>query len=964
MFDTELVAFEPVEDSLYIPGLQVLVDPEDHEGIQIAAANLANDLTRVTGQKSSVVTKVTEGIEPLDGIILVGSIERSTTIRRLITSGALDAQQIEGKWESWLTTMLALSWAKKCFVIAGSDKRGAIFGIYSLCEQIGVSPWHWWADVPVPSHPDVYALSKTVYQGEPSVRYRGLFINDEEPSLTSWVHEKFGPKYNFDFYKSVFELLLRLKANFLWPAMWSGHPFPGSSFFADDPRNQKMADTYGIVVSTSHHEPLQRSTTEWRTRGEGEWAWLPNRDRILKFFEEGAERAKPYESIITMGMRGEGDKRINAEDPKSTLADVLEAQRQVIRETYGRENGERQLMVLYKEVLEYYEAGLVIPDDVTLMFPDDNFGNIRRFPTEEERKRTGGAGLYYHLEYVGRPRGYKWINTNSCAKIYQQLRRAYDHGLQTIWVINVGDLKPLEIPFTFAMDMAWDINRTSPATVPQFMLRFSTNVFGVCHGETIADLLRQHEQLLALRKHEHLEADTLSILNYREADMILSRWQTLEARAQTTFAQVADDSKAAFFQLVLHPIKASRIYTELRIAQAKNQLYGQQRRTSTNHWASRTLQLFDEDFALSEEYHRNPWVGDKWNHIMRQPHYGYSTQTWHDPSRDLITGLCYIRPQQDSNPIMGHMGVAVEGHLGVRPGLINEETDRMHPSRGDLVPGLTLPSVSPHCPTRYFEIYSRGSRAFKWTTTAPEAWISLIPPSGEVSLVGVDASVEIIIDWEQVPLGYKNLIHIDIRSSEGDFEQVHIPIEKPTLPSDFHGFVEADGHISIEPGALPLLLSGEEKYYEHHPCLGRTTSGTIGLRPTQTVATSINSLPFLSYDIFVVSREVPVTVELYITMALDADSQIPLMYDLSLDGHVERSIRLLQSSSSGELPCGWSKAVMDCVWKRSHTFRPIAAGIHRVGFRPRCEGIMLEKLVVDLGGVRQSYLGPPCSPLV
>ncbi|KAL7649104.1 hypothetical protein ACMYSQ_012449 [Aspergillus niger] len=890
MVHTPLVSFKPVEGGVSLPGLPLLVDPGDYEGVQIAARNLADDLEQVTGQKPKILKQKPAGQddEPLDGVILLGSVERSSILRSLIDEGWLDVRQIDGKWESCMTTTLSLPWTKKCFLIAGSDKRGAIFGIYTLSEQIGVSPWHWWADVPVQPHGEIYALPTTTYQGEPSVRYRGLFINDEAPALTSWVHEKIGPKYNFDFYKRVFELLLRLKANFLWPAMWSGHPFPGSSFFADDARNQVMANAYGIVLSTSHHEPMQRSTTEWRARGDAEWAWLPSRDKITKFFEEGAGRAEPYESFITLGMRGEGDEKMKSDDPKTALAEVLKTQRQIIQKTYGREDGERQLMALYKEVLEYYEAGLAIPDDVTLMFPDDNFGNIRRLPTDAERKRTGGLGLYYHLEYVGRPRGYKWINTNSCGKIYQQLRRAYDHGITNIWVINVGDIKPLELPFTFAMSMAWDINCVAASRIPDFFSHFSAQSIGTENAGLVADLLLQHDRLLAIRKHEHLEADTLSVLNYREAETVLSRWKTIEDAATQAFARVDCDYKAAFFQLVLHPIKASGIYTELRIAQAKNKLYGQQRRTSTNAWAKRVLHLFDEDFALSQLYHNNPWMGDKWNHIMRQPHYGYSTQTWHDPSRDLITGLCYVQQQQDSNPIAGWMGVAVEGHPGIRPGLINEETDRMQPSKNDLVPGLTVPVLSPYsAESRYFEIYSRGSKTFQWTAAGSEPWIHLSSCAGDISVnTQVDPRIEISIDWPQVPVGYDGVVHVAIRSSEGDFEQVHVPVVKRPLAFDFHGFVEADGYIAIEPGEVGLT-SNQLQCYEHHPYLGRTMNGVIGRRSSMTALDiSAEHIPFLNYDIYTFSEYSSVILGLCFTMALETSSEDPLTYDIAIDGTI------------------------------------------------------------------------------
>ncbi|KAH8805498.1 hypothetical protein F5884DRAFT_885869 [Xylogone sp. PMI_703] len=951
MFDTQIVSFEYTRNGVDLLSAHVMVDEYDFEGIHIAAENLTTDLQRVSGRKVHSRNKSDSTNGRLDSVILVGSLQKSRYIQELATDGILDTTKIKGKWESFMTQVLEVPWANRCLVVAGSDKRGAIYGIYTLCEQIGVSPWHWWADVPVKNRDHIYALPTTTYQGEPSVKYRGFFINDETPSLSSWVHEKIGPKFNYDFYKTVFELLLRLKANFLWPAMWSGHPFPGRSFFADDPRNQEMADKYGIVVSTSHHEPMQRSTTEWRVNGEGGWVWGENKEKIINFFEKGVKRAKPFESILTLGMRGEGDQSIQADDAKETLKDVLATQRSIIRNFHGEETGEKQLIVLYKEVLEYYENGLSIPDDVTLMFTDDNFGNIRRVPTSSERKRPGGSGLYYHFEYVGHPRGYKWINTNTLGKTYQQLRTAYDCGANTIWVINVGDIKPLELPFTFAMQLAWNIDQISPSNIPEFLQQWSTREFGSEQADQVSGLLLRHDRLLALRKHEHIEANTFPIVNYREADIILSSYKYLERQAISISRTIPDICKACFFQLVLHPIKASRIYVELRISQAKNQLYGQQRRNSTNAYARRVLDLFDEDFSLSKEFHNNPWTGDKWNHIMRQPHYGYSNETWHDPSRDLITGLCYVHLQQDSNSIVGQIGVVVEGHPGVRPGLMNE-TDRMQPSRNDLVAGLTVPVMTPYGPpSRWFEIFSRGSKTVQWAATVDEKWVLLSTVSGEVSpFRGIDDRVEISIDWGCVPVGFNDEILVHITSTTGDYEQVHVPVANYSVPSDFHGWVESDGCISIEAGAL-LLTPNQIAFYEHHQYLGRTSAGAICLRSE---STSPSEVPFLEYSIFVHSDR-PHTIQ----------PNARLEYDISFDDEIQASVPLInRPGPPGELPLGWSTAVMDGVWRKSHSFSNVAPGRHQLRFRPLARGLVIEKFVVDLGGVRESYLGPPSSTQV
>lgn len=318
--------------------------------------------------------------------------------------------------------------------------------MYSVSEQIGVSPWYYMADSPPQAHDSIYAQDVTAVQGSPSVRFRGFFINDEAPALTGYIMDKFppgeyGPGYNSDFYHSVLELLLRLRANYLWPAMWN------SMYNVDDPRNQPLADQYAIVMGSSHTEPMARATKEWNEFGDGDWFWGTNNESIYDFFVEGAQRAQPYDTLYTMGMRGSHDTPISDDIETELLEDVVRSQREILAQIHGNEtmmNPEAlpQMWCLYKEVQGYYEAGMTVEDDITLLWADDNFGNNRRLPVGNETERSGGAGVYYHFDYVGDPRSYKWINTVQMAKTWEQMYLAYERQARTIWVVNVGDIKP------------------------------------------------------------------------------------------------------------------------------------------------------------------------------------------------------------------------------------------------------------------------------------------------------------------------------------------------------------------------------------------------------------------------------------------------------------------------------------------------------------------------------------------
>ncbi|KAK2613143.1 hypothetical protein N8I77_000071 [Diaporthe amygdali] len=960
-----LVMFsKSAQASVELQNSVVVVDERDYEGVHIAARNLAVDFSRVTKEPpKTILISNSARIEVHGGVaIVIGCIESSSLVQKLENSGKVDFSAIRGKWESFQTSLVrepleGCSWA---LVIAGSDKRGTIYGTYTLSEQIGVSPWYWWADVPPQHHPQIFATDKTNIHGTPSVKYRGIFINDEAPALTGWVREKFGG-YNVQFYEKVFELLLRLKANFLWPAMWPGFPNPGASFFTDDPDSQKAADTHGIVMSTSHHEPMQRLSNEWLAEGNplGTWDWISNKEKITQFFRKGVERAQDYESYFTMGMRGEYDTKMKGEDPAAVVRDVLRTQRSLIKEVHGREDAVPQLLALYKEVQVQYESGrLGVPDDVTLLFSDDNFGSIRRLPHGDESKRKGGAGLYYHLEYVGTPRSYKWINSNSLGKTWHQLQEAHSRGARQIWVFNVGDIKPLELPLTFAMSLAWDINSVKPDGIPDFFLSLSARQFGVDLSQDIAKAWHEYDTLVALRRHEHIEPTTFSLLHYREAEQICAQWESLLRLAQSIYDRATEEQKPAIFQLVLHPIKASAIFVRLQVNLARNQMYARQRRNSTNLVAKRVLELFDADFDLSEEYHT--LLGGKWNNILSQPHYGFR-DTWHAPSRDMISGLCYVQTRQRSNPIVGNMGVMVEGHEGVRPGLTNENSDFTHPSRGDLVPGVTLGLMSRYSTdTRWFELFTRGPATVHWSLKVHYPWVSFSKESGTLVPGEEDQRIGVGIQADLLPSDFDEVILIDVCSEEGDFEQIHIPVTGRLLPPSFgKGHVEMDGHILIPAPA------GQNLEHSHRflPDTGRSPRGSIALRPDNE-----NPTPsFVDYKFFVFSDTRTTgrsTLVLYFNMTLDFDPTDPMAYEYNIDdGDVHRELLLEpEPARDPELPSpeGWLTAVQDCSWKKQHILDPdtVSKGEHVIHVRLLHTNLILENIAIDLGGLKDSYLGP------
>jgi hypothetical protein len=505
------------------------------------------------------------------------------------------------------------------------------------------------------------------------------------------------------------------------------------------------------------------------------------------------------------------------------------------------------------------------------------------------------------------------------------------------------------------MQLAWDIDSISADTIPGFLKGTASSYFGEELSADIASVWHEYDRLVRIRKHEHIESENFSLLHYNEADNMTSRWQSLETTVDTLYRHVPVGQRPAFWQLVVHPVKASTIYTRLRVAQGRNQLYARQRRNTANKILHEILDLFDADFKLSQEFHS--LLDGKWNHMLCQPHMGYG-DTWHAPSRDAIFGLAYVQRHQSSNLIVGQMGIAVEGHEGIRAGRINEESERTHPSRRDLVPGLTLGSMSPYGPAkRWFDIFTRGTQSIHWTASTTYPWIQLSVEEGIVDPDGDDARIWIAIIWDQVPVDFNEEVLVTISSKEGDYEYVHLPVYGHHVPDSFRGFVEADGCVSI-----PAYGMGVHPPYYYHPDLGRESEGAVTLGDSESLDGS--QAPFCEYPFYIFSHASNSTMVLYFSMTLDIDPAHRMSYETDIDNQPTQLHNLLTDSGqiNGKFPPeGWPDAVMDCVWKRQHTITGLGIGAHTIRVRLNHPNIILEKIVLDLGGMKESYLGPPTS---
>ena len=629
--------------------VEIYMDTNDCKGVSYAAHALLKDIKSVSGATATLTSdagflKKADTARPA---ILVGTIGHSAAIDQLVKQKRINGNLLKGKREKFIITLIDGQ-----LVIAGSDRRGTIYGIYELSQQMGVSPWYDWADVPVEHHDSIF-VNKGIYtDGEPAVRYRGIFLNDEAPCLTSWVKNTYGTDYgDHRFYQRVFELVLRLRGNMMWPAMW------GWAFYADDPENEKTADEMGVVMSTSHHEPMARNHQEYarNRKGWGPWNYQKNKANLQKFFREGIERMKGTEQIVTIGMRGDGDEAMSAEADTKLMTNIINDQRKIIADVTGKKASETpQVWALYKEVLDYYDKGMKVPDDVTLLLCDDNWGNVRRVPNAQERKHKGGWGLYYHVDYVGAPRNSKMLNCTPVQNPWEQLTLAYENGIDRLWILNVGDLKPMEYPISQFMDIAWNPHKYAVNQITNHTRDWCAQQFGEEQADEAARLLNLICKYNGRCTPEMLDKNTYSLEN-GEWQEVVNQYLKIEADALRQYNSLPAAYHDAYRQIILFPIEVMSNLHQMYFAQAMNNQLYEQGNPKANIWADECENHFKRDSLICDEYNHK-MAGGKWNGMMTQKHIGYTS--WHDGfEKDTCPKLFRVSTSSNETVIAGNDGV-------------------------------------------------------------------------------------------------------------------------------------------------------------------------------------------------------------------------------------------------------------------------------------------------------------------
>lgn len=931
----------------------ILYDASDAAVVKRAAELFAADVEAVTGRRPQV-TSATGETGPA---VIVGTVGGSALIRRLSEAGKIDTAPLEGAWERYLIQTVAnpLPGIRKALVIAGSDRRGAAYGLFTLSELIGVSPWYWWADVPVKKHAALHVDAPPTYSQTPSVRYRGIFLNDEDWGLTPWASQTFEPERGNigpRTYAKVCELLLRLKANYLAPAM---HPV--STSFNQIPENKLVADTFAIVMGSTHCEPLLLNTaSEWDTQTMGPWNYDKNKEGINRVLTQRVRENSPYENVYTLALRGLHDGAMSTTLPMHEKVRMLQQalldQRQILAENIDRPvETVPQAFTPYKEVLEIYSNGLELPDDVTIVWPDDNYGYMKRLSGVREQRRTGRSGVYYHVSYLGVPHSYLWFSTTPPSLMYEELRKAYDTTADRLWLVNCGDLKGSEMQVSLFLDMAWDIGRFTADNVVTYPARWLAGIFGEAYYDRLEAMTREHLRLAFPRKPEYMGwgyhwnrfdhnceqlTDTdFSFTNYDEAQRRLEAYRQLGARAEALLHEIGDEARPAFYQLVYYPLRGAELMNRMTLGGQRNRWYARQGRAATNAVRDEVQRCYDSLQVITRGY--NSLLGGKWNHMMsmRQNYDGVSA----------YFNLPHLATHDAAGAPRLALQVAGEDVTGARA---------FH----------ALPAFDNYLRRTYpVEIYNRGGGTLAWTAHASEPWVVLSKSAGKTA---DEERITVGIDWEKAPSGNAVPAQIVFRAGEQS-EKVLVSLFNPTAPSraELRGiYVENNGCVSIPAAGCHRVRENDRIKITVVEDLGIEGPALQLGDPTAPLQIfRSRDVPCAEYDFYAFDAgSVDVYTYVLPTFPLHADRDFRIGENTNTDTkysvQIDDGALATPSSSHVEYSQVWFESVLrNCAVNKStlHIDKP---GRHTLRIRVGDPGIVLQKIVLDFGGMKRSYLGP------
>ena len=922
----------------------LLVSTSDYTVVQIAAQAFADDVQRVTGKNPRLISDSSQASRYT---VIIGTLGKSPLIDALVRAGKLNVEQLRGKWETFIVATVAnpLPNVGMGLVIAGSDRRGTAFGVFELSRAIGVSPWYWWADVTSAHHDHLFVAGGTRRAGPPSVQYRGIFLNDEDLGLQPWAAKTFDPQLGDigpKTYARIFELLLRLKANTLWPAMHNC-----TRAFNLYPDNKVVADDYAIVMGSSHAEPMLRNNvTEWTDKPEN-YDYTRNAEGVRKYWDDRVAQNGKYENIYTLGMRGIHDSPIVGPKTQPERIKVLEQiftdQRAMLANHVNPDATKvPQIFCPYKEVLADYRAGLEVPDDVTIVWPDDNHGYIRYFPTAEELKRPGGFGVYYHVSYLGGPLSYIWLDSTPPGLIWEEMSRAFDHGVRKFWMLNVGDLKPAEISIDLFLQMGWDTSRWRRDNLNQFLERWAASQFGSPHAGEIARVLDQYYRLGFARKPEFLQwnlinekprLSDLTPFDYGdEVQRRLDEYDALMEEADLLYEKISPAQRDAFFELVVYPARAAALANRRYFSFEKAAQYLAQGRASAIEWARRG-QDADQRLSVETDYYNQKLAGGKWQRMMTVEAPNGQWQNMRMTTPKTPPALA-----QMDLPEAAGLGVAIEGRVEpVKP----EERDARLPRSSEFSRDV-----------RFIDVFNTGRRGAPWTAKVSHPWIKLNQSNGDLK---DDTRLNVSIDWALAPKGEDGSGTIEIQGA-GSTRTITVPIFNPSSPRPeaLRGFVESNGVVSIEAEHFTRKIDRPGSSWQIISGLGRT-GDSIAVFPTTAPTLDPSGAPVVEYEFYLFTPGVVKTLA-YLVPTHPISSGHGLRYAVGFDGEPPQ---LVDVGADLQIPSrAWSLNVLNSSTTGISTHEIKTAGQHVLRIYAVEPGVVLDKIVLDLGGLKPSYLGP------
>lgn len=954
--------------------MRICLEQSAFPGVIRVTEKVAHDVELVSGKKPQILVEkeIPETLESSgeDWTIIAATKGKSSFLKKLEEAGSAELKELEQKREcyAWIFPEIKNRTKSNLLVIAGSDKRGTIYGLFHLSEMLGVSPFVDWCGLMPPKQEkielreDMACISK-----EPSVRYRGFFINDEWPAFGNWCNHNFGG-FNAKAYDHVFELLLRLKGNYLWPAMWSAR-------FADDGPdllNAELADEYGIIMGMSHHEPCLRQGEEYKyLRGKNSvygdaWNFRTNREGITKFWEDGLKRSGKFENVITVGMRGEADtaimgKNATLEDNIQLLRDVLKTQKKLIQERVNPDLTKVPRMIaLYKEVEEFFYGnektkglmGAEELEDVILMLCDDNYGNLRTLPTEEMRKHAGGYGMYYHLDYHGWPVSYEWINSSYLPKIWEQMSMAYDFGVRELWMVNVGDIATQEFPLSFFLDMAYDFDRWGSRALnctQEYTRKWVRQQFGSGEEETqdtIADILEQYTKIIHRRRPEALNPETYHPVQEKESSRIFEEEEQLLKKLQDVYETIEKTNPqnlSAFIALVYYPAFGTMNLVKMQILAGWNHYYANLGAVCANDYGDEVERCMEQDRKAVEMYHQMDQ--GRWYGMGMSQHIGF-THWNEDECRNPV--VMRVIPLKKRSILVAADGTAQ--HAEGSPWL-----DNTMKLKDFLNPDCTRASVT---------LYSRSDLKAEYKVLKKPGWLSVEPMEGWLDGVSQKkVRLNLTLIKQRLPETNQDTIQdsLEIATPEGKCE-ITVPVYTGNLQDKKNVFVDTMGYLSIEAAhyvnSVPGNYKDRQVKFENLQGYGKTNSAMKAF-PSDACTVPGQDAPYLEYQ-FVLEESGTYEAEFYMQPSNPVTRENQLLYAVRINEEMTETVNAVEKDYQvGDQAEKWAEGVLSQIRRQTVSIK-CRAGFNTLRVYHVTPGFVLEKIVIYPMGEKpeESYLGP------